>query len=156
MPIILKHKCTTAALRAFLVVPMEESIAVTQVPIFCPKIMGMALAYVMVPVAESACKIPTEAEELWIIAVSKAPANTPKRGLLKRVKRFVKDGLSCKPTTELLIMVIPVIKTANPMKMEPVSCFLLLLQNITKTIPITAKIGEKDDGSSIFTKKLSP
>ena len=34
VPITLKDRCTKAARRAFLLVPTEESIAVTQVPIF--------------------------------------------------------------------------------------------------------------------------
>ena len=42
VPITLKDKCTRAALLAFFVVPTEERIAVMQVPIFCPIIIGMA------------------------------------------------------------------------------------------------------------------
>ena len=45
VPIILKERCTTAARFAFLLVPKEESIAVIQVPIFCPIIIGMAAPY---------------------------------------------------------------------------------------------------------------
>ena len=37
-------RCTTAARLAFLFVPTEEIIAVTQVPIFCPIMMGIAAA----------------------------------------------------------------------------------------------------------------
>ncbi len=42
VPNILKERWTTAARLAFLVVPKEESMAVAQVPIFCPMIMGIA------------------------------------------------------------------------------------------------------------------
>ena len=41
-PITLKERWTRAARRAFLLAPTEESMAVTQVPIFCPMIMGIA------------------------------------------------------------------------------------------------------------------
>lgn len=43
-PMTLKRRWTTAARRAFLFVPMEESMAVTVVPMFCPMMMGMAAA----------------------------------------------------------------------------------------------------------------
>ena len=43
-PMTLNIRCTTAARLAFLFVPTEDSRAVTQVPIFCPMMMGMAAA----------------------------------------------------------------------------------------------------------------
>ena len=39
---------------AFLVAPMLERMAVTQVPIFCPMMMGMAVAKVTTPEADRA------------------------------------------------------------------------------------------------------
>ena len=49
---------------AFLLAPIDEIIAVTQVPIFCPIIIGIAVLYPTAPVTHNACKIPTDAEEL--------------------------------------------------------------------------------------------
>ena len=43
-PMTLNIRCTTAARRAFLLAPTEDSSAVTQVPIFWPMMMGMAAA----------------------------------------------------------------------------------------------------------------
>ena len=43
-PITLNIRCTTAARRAFLFVPMEERSAVTVVPMFWPMMMGIAAA----------------------------------------------------------------------------------------------------------------
>ena len=43
-PIMLNIRCTTAARLAFLLVPTEDSSAVTQVPMFWPMMMGMAAA----------------------------------------------------------------------------------------------------------------
>ena len=43
-PMTLNSRWTTAARRAFLFVPTEESMAVTVVPMFCPMMMGMAAA----------------------------------------------------------------------------------------------------------------
>ena len=42
VPITLKDKWTTAALLAFLLVPMADSMAVMQVPMFCPIMIGIA------------------------------------------------------------------------------------------------------------------
>ena len=42
VPMILNIRWTIAARRAFLFVPMEERMAVMQVPIFCPMMMGIA------------------------------------------------------------------------------------------------------------------
>ena len=48
---------------AALDVPMDAMRDVDVVPMFCPKIMGMALPQVTRPVLESACKMPTLAED---------------------------------------------------------------------------------------------
>ena len=42
VPIMLNDKCTIAARFAFLFAPIDEIIAVTHVPIFCPIIIGIA------------------------------------------------------------------------------------------------------------------
>ena len=42
VPIILKYRCTMAARFAFLVAPILDNSAVTQVPIFCPIMIGIA------------------------------------------------------------------------------------------------------------------
>ena len=44
--------------------PMLERMAVTQVPMFWPMIMGIATEKVTTPEADRACKIATEAVEL--------------------------------------------------------------------------------------------
>ena len=54
VPIRLKLICITDTFFAFLFTPIEDKSAVTQVPIFCPIIMGIAIPYVIEPVSESA------------------------------------------------------------------------------------------------------
>ena len=49
---------------AFFLAPMAESSTGTQAPMPLPMIMKRAMRLPMAPVAESACKIPTDAEEL--------------------------------------------------------------------------------------------
>ena len=68
-----------------MLVPTEERIAVIQVPIFCPMIIGIAEPKVTLPVTDKACKTPTEAELDWIIAVKTAPAITPRTGFVKKM-----------------------------------------------------------------------
>ena len=53
-----------AALLPFFPTPIDDIIAVTHVPIFCPRIIGIAQANVTVPVIHRACNIPTDADEL--------------------------------------------------------------------------------------------
>ena len=54
VPITLKERWTRAARFAFLFAPTDEIIAVIQVPIFCPIIIGIAAPYEICPVTASA------------------------------------------------------------------------------------------------------
>ena len=149
VPIMLKERCTAATLLAPRFAPMEERIAVTQVPIFCPMIIGIVVPYVTAPVLQSACKMPTEADELWIAAVKTAPAATPRTGLLNIVRTLMNSGTSASGFTAELIISIPYINTAKPIKINPMSYFFSLFINIIKTIATAARIGENDIGFSI-------
>ena len=42
VPITLNERCTIAARFAFLLAPKEDMIAVMQVPMFCPMMIGIA------------------------------------------------------------------------------------------------------------------
>ena len=116
----------------------------------------MTVANPSEPVEHSACKIPTEAEELWIIAVNTRPASIPSTGLENIVRMCVNCGTSASGSTALLMASIPVIKMAKPTKILPMSCTFCFLTNIIQTTPIIAKTGEKDDGFNKLTNKLSP
>ncbi len=142
--------------RAFLLAPTAESSAVTQVPMFCPMMMGTALRSVMAPVADSACKMPTEAEELWIIAVSTAPASTPSTGFLKATNSRVNSGTSFNGATASDMVCMPNIRIAKPKRMPPTFFFLLSFTNRYRIIPTTASSGENEEGFSRRTKIESP
>ena len=64
VPKRLKYRCISPARFALLDVPTDEIRVVTQVPIFCPIIMGIAAPSVIAPPALNACKMPTDADEL--------------------------------------------------------------------------------------------
>ena len=89
-------------------------------------------------------------------AVSSAPASTPSTGFLNMVSRFVNSGTSASGSTAPLIADIPYISTTNPSRISPVIFFLSLLPDISRIIPIKARIGENDVGFNIFIKRLSP
>ena len=156
MPIILKERCTAATLLAPLLAPIDERIAVTQVPIFCPMMIGMAVPYVTDPVRHSACRIPTEADELWIAAVNTVPAATPSTGFENMVRMLTNSGTSLSGSTAELIMSIPYISTAKPIRIIPILYFFSLFMNIMNTMAIAASIGENDIGFSSCMKTLSP
>ena len=42
---------------------MDDRIGVIVVPIFCPRIIGIAVENGIAPVVASACRIPTEADD---------------------------------------------------------------------------------------------
>ena len=114
------------------------------------------MAYVTAPVTESACSIPTDADDDCITAVSTAPTIIPSTGFVNSVKRFVNCGTSVSGFTAPDICSIPNISTAKPRRIVPIFFFLSVLLVMKRIIPITASIGVKDEGLSIFIKKLSP
>ena len=120
-PARLNSRCTRAARRALRLAPTEDSIAVTQVPMFWPMTMGMAAPTVTCPLAARACNIPTEAELDWIIAVSTAPASTPSRGLPKAVNSCRNPSARARPDTAAVMISMPCIRTAKPSRAWPVS-----------------------------------
>ena len=85
-----------------LFVPIDEIIAVTQVPIFWP-IIGNCRR-ISVSAADSVCNIPTDADELWIIPVTKAPVKMPIIGFENRVKMLVNSGTFASGWTALDIV----------------------------------------------------
>ena len=126
--------------------------AVTQVPIFCPRIIGTAAPYPTAPVAQNACNIPTEAEEDCSTAVSNVPASTPRKGLVNLVRSPVNSGTSAKGFTALLMVSMPDIRMANPTITTPMLLDLSLckavlpLDTLISTTPVIARTGEKEDG----------
>ena len=78
----------------------------------------------------SACKMPTEAELDWMIAVSTAPASTPSTGFWKARNRSTNCGTSLSPATAPLMVSMPNISVAKPSRIIPVSFFRLSLQNM--------------------------
>ena len=104
---------------ALRLVPTEASTAVMQVPMFCPNSTYTALSSPMTPLMASACKMPTEAEEDWMIAVNSAPAAMPRSGFEKELSRFTKAGHSARGSMEAPIMSMPMNRTPSPARMLP-------------------------------------
>ena len=53
----------------------------------------------IIPVELSACRMPTEAEEDWMMPVTTAPTSTPKMGFWNLAKRAVNSGTSLRGAT---------------------------------------------------------
>ena len=65
-----------------------------------------------------------------MMAVRIMPTSTPKTGLENMVNTRVKDGSLSSGATAALIASMPNIRVAKPRRMEPISFFFSLLQNI--------------------------
>ena len=111
----------TVTLFASLLTPMDDSIAVIQVPIFAPMTSGIAIPYVSFPVIEILWRIPIAAAELWMMPVTIAPDRTPRIGFLNAVIMDTKLSISLSGSIEEDIMVIPCIRIAKPKSIEPIS-----------------------------------
>ena len=67
-----------AAARFAFLFPFKDAMqAVIHVPIFCPNKTKALLDKEMRPCEANVCKIPIDADELWMTAVNKAPAKMP-------------------------------------------------------------------------------
>ena len=117
--------------------------------------MGMALPYVITPVALKACRMPTLALEDWMTPVTMAPTSTPRMGLEKRTKRLVNQASSCRGATALDIVVMPVIRMAKPIMMVPMPLRFSFLPRYSR-MPINASTGLNEVGLSIWMSRLSP
>ena len=73
----------------------------------------------MAPVTLSACTIPTAAEADWSRAVKRVPTRMPITGCDIFVSASVNQAMRPSPSTEEDMTLIPVINTANPMRMSP-------------------------------------
>ena len=88
-------------------------------------------------------------------AVIKRPTRTPRIGFWNAVNRLVKAGSSASGFTAPLISFMPYIRTANPIRMLPMSFFFCFLEAMIRRIPIKANTREKFSGFSSLIKALS-
>ena len=102
--------------------PMVSS-GVKAVPMCAPRMMGMAEPKVTRPVLESACRMPTEAEEDWMITVATRPTSTPRMGLDIETKRFWNIALSFRGATPVSIRLMPVNRMPKPSMIWPMFFF---------------------------------
>ena len=100
--------------------------------------------------------MPTDADELWITAVSSAPTSTPSTGLVNSVNSPVNAGTSASGLTAFDMVSMPNIRMAKPSSAAPVFFARSRLLNRYSTTPISASTGENDVGFSSRTAKLSP
>ena len=83
--------------------------------------MGTAAPQVTAPVEERAWRMPTEAEEDWMTAVTPAPTSTPMMGLVMVWNIRAKAGSSRRGSTAASIWNIPVKRMPKPRSICPTS-----------------------------------
>ena len=127
-----------------------------QVPMFWPIIRGIAIWKETTPVELTACRMPMEAEELWIRAVTAAPTRIPSRGLEKATNSSRKAGSSWRPETAFSMVFMPMNRRPSPSRIWPTICLRLLpLRNMKSTMPTAASRGPRIEGLSRAKKTLS-
>ena len=89
----------------------------------------------------NACKIPTEADELWIIAVNNAPTAIPIKGFSKLETILTNSGELRNGTIAPDIISIPINKIPSPAAIVPIASNRLLLKNAINATPINAITG---------------
>ena len=124
-------------------VPILAKTAVIHVPIFWPNNTYIADGKVITPLIAKACKIPTEAEELWIIAVNPAPTKIPINGFSNVVTRLTNSGELLSGTIALDIISIPIKRIPSPAIIPPIASSFLLLKKAIKATPTNAITGAK-------------
>ena len=105
------------------------SSGVKAVPMCAPRIIGIAEPKVTRPVLDSACKIPTDAEEDWMTTVATRPTSTPSRGLVMETNNCWKTGLSFRGATPESIRLMPVNRMPKPSMIWPMFLRLALRTN---------------------------
>ncbi len=141
VPIILNDKWIIVVLLAFLPVPILAKTAVIQVPIFCPNNTYIADGNVITPLLARACKIPTDAEELCIIAVNTAPTKIPIKGFSKVLTILTNSGELLSGDIAVDIISIPINKIPSPAIIVPNASNFLLLKKTIKATPANAITG---------------
>ena len=107
------------------------------------------------PVEVSACKIPIDAADDWIAAVTKVPTRMPMTGLRKVANRLVNQGSLLNGATAPSIANIPVKRTPKPSRMIPMFFCRSRLADMKKRMPTIIASGARDLGFRSMRKKLS-
>ncbi len=94
VPIVLKLAWIIAARLESVVAPRLASTAVMQVPMLQPSTTYTALPKGMRPWKASACRMPIDTEELWMMLVTTSPVSMPTTGLWKFTMNCLKDSIS--------------------------------------------------------------
>lgn len=146
-PMTLNSRWITEALFAFFPAPALEIRAVTQVPIFWPSVMNTADCQFTTPLSASVCRIPTEAEELWIMAVTTAPASTARTGFLPRTaKACANMGASLYGLIASDMKERPINRILKPTRISPIFFFFSDFVKSTRNAPIPKSSGAKNSG----------
>ena len=93
------------------------------------------------PVAASACRMPTDAEDDWMTAVNTAPTRMPISGLLNWVIRLMNASDSCSGSIAAPIISIPMKRMPRPATMLLMWCTFSFFENMIAPTPRMANSG---------------
>ena len=114
---------------------------------FCPNVIKTADCQFTMPLIASICKIPTDAELLWMIAVTARPTKIPKSGFCPSTRKdSEKIGASRYGSIEPDMKERPINRSAKPIRTSAPSFFLWLFANIVMNAPIPKRTGAKNSG----------
>lgn len=102
-PMTLNSRCITAARFALMFAPMDESSAVTQVPMLEPmttKRTSLPPSPIIMPLPSMAMSMDVTAEELCMIAVTAMPRKKSRNGFVTLAKALTTAALSRKRSME--------------------------------------------------------
>ena len=105
------------------------SSGVNAVPMWAPRMMGMADPKVTRPVLDNACRMPTEAEDDWMMTVATTPTRMPRMGLVMLTNRSWNAALSRRGETPESIRLMPVNRMPQPSMIWPMFFFFALRRN---------------------------
>ena len=95
----------------------------------------------------SVCRMPTDAVELWITAVTSAPVRIPRIGFLPIIANAcAKIGASVYGAMEPLINSRPTNRRPTPLTISPIRFIFCFLENTIMKLPIPIHRGAKKDG----------
>ena len=110
--------------------------------------MGAAMEKLTMPVADTACSTPTDAEELCSSAVTSAPNSTPSSGFSNMVNNSWNQATSRSCPSTFSMVVMPTNRMPKPISSEAKSLIRLRLDTSIMAAPMAMNTGANDEGLS--------
>ena len=138
-PLMLKKRCIRAVRLAFWPEVRPAMRATTQEPMLDPIVRKMPWSMLISRVTTIARAMEVITEELWMMAVSKAPMRTSSTGLLMRARKSFTESRAAKSDIDWLIRSRPTKSIPKPVRMPPILFQNSFLAKRVMKAPMPAK-----------------